>query len=158
MQNILVSIQGKNVEELKERIRELAKHWGVLEQDPQMPLPIAKTAKAADAVESESEETAPVAPAKRGRKPKSAAAPVAPVTEDAEEVEEQEVDAPSAPAKGSAPTKDELEATVRKVFNNPKHGVAAARKILSKYNAQRVSELKPENFANVISDCQALLG
>lgn len=86
------------------------------------------------------EPTPAKAPGKPGRKPKAEA----PKQADIEEViaeQEAELDAP-------VPTHDDVVEALKKV--NGAHGMGAVREIIGKFNCQKISEVKPDNFVAVI--------
>ena len=106
---------------------------------------------------------APAAPRGRGRPPKAAApvaeAPAAPQTAvpvsspaegDKPQPSGQKAESPAT----AAPTADTIRAALMKVFQaSGGQGAAAATAILKKFNATRVSDIKPEQYADFLKAC-----
>lgn len=81
---------------------------------------------------------------KPGRKPKAkdtAQTDIEDVTNAPEPEIEPELDAP-------VPTHDDVVEALKKV--NGAHGMGAVREIIGKFNCQKISEVKPDNFVAVI--------
>ncbi len=94
---------------------------------------------------------APVAAtAKRGRKPSKPSAPQAPAQEPALP--------PDGSAAGKALTTDDVRAALMKVNDKfGENGLAKVAELLAPFGVQKINELKPEQFPNVIGAAEAAL-
>ena len=169
-----LTIEGSSAEEIRDKIASLAKVFGVAAVGPQIEIPLtdptaAGADKAAGAEEADDEpaaddveETSRIdmgvlkskvaedAPKKRGRKPKSEK------TESTPEPVAPEQPAAEVPAGATqAPlTKQDCVDALTQVTS--KKNLDAARELLTRFGAPRVSELKAEQYPAFIAECRAV--
>lgn len=98
-------------------------------------------------------------PVKRGRKPKVSDEPAAPVAEESTPIEDPAAiplnsqcrAGGSTEAAGSSITVDDVRARLQEYA--AAHGVEAGLQLLKQFDANRISELAPENFAAFAEAC-----
>jgi hypothetical protein len=128
----------------------LTGHQPVVAPDETVPVKAARASKKAAAPETQG--TGAAVTAKSEPTPPAAAAPqtAAPTTA---------LNAPApagemAKSAAAAPTADTIRTALMAVFKKPGgQGAAAATAILKKFNATRVSDIKPEQYADFLKAC-----
>lgn len=149
---LLITVSGDSIEEIRGKIRELAKEFGVIDPSVQIPLALSSTADA----------EAPAEKKKPGRQQKAAATASEPafangkttVTPAENELFSEATPPPAAPVTPPA-TQEQATEALKKV--NSAKGLPAAREILLKFGANRMSELKSEHFGAFVLACAQVL-
>lgn len=152
---IIVTVSGETVDEVRAKLVQLAVQFGHDDKQEALPLPPVGYKPGLNEVSSAAALNQAAAPApekpRRGRPPAAEKSPTTPPAESAAPTQQKVADTTAAATATATATKDQVIAALQGL--QTAINLKAVIEVLGKYGAKKASEVKAEDYASVVAEC-----